>query len=321
MHKDLSKELRRTLQQVKTVANRGYIPTPLDNEEDVQKAEFYAGEKEKSEQKVQDLIGMQDDAELEKASLAFEMENVMSQIFNSDNILNGQRTAYKELFDERVEFYSTDENVQDSIISLLKGKNDITKEFVNSFNEFSDYIPSVLWYVEADREKLKQLYTQIINMTNEKIMNQWKREYSHDILNPSKAPIYKYYFESEMRMMFAFAHKHFLEQTYSESFVAEVEQKAHELKKIFKTYTDISFDIKQNMVMLVDMFEYEKTFEFNIEDGLDTKQSVLNTFDEIVTDIIAYVFAKNLEFKMREDKLDKRSRINQVWMDMEKKYV
>lgn len=320
MYNELLSELQSQQASTKIFVDRGYTPQQQnENAEITAKINYYTAEKINLEDKVQQLVKMQRDSELENAVVDFRLKTVLSYIEENDKEINKQVLLYKALFDSRVQFFtSKSPDTNTGMINLLKGKVDVIEEYVTFFRMFLEYKTDVIWYDEDDRALLKQLYSTIIEMLRHRILHQWHREFMHDILNPTKYHVYKYYLDAEMKSMFGIAHMHFNGKKYKESFIGILEERIIEIKRIFEIYARISFGLKKNMYVLVDIFNYEKSFEFDIETNEETFQNVMDTFDDIIGNILAYAFAKNMEFKMNEDRVKRLARINQVWLDMEK---
>ena len=52
-----------------------------------------------------------------------------------------------------------------------------------------------------------------------------------------------------------------------------------------------------------------------------TRENVLETFFDILDDIVTFTYNKNIEFKVFEKSVAEMEKIDQVWLDMEKRYV
>lgn len=321
MHTELLTELKRQLDKSTLAISRDFNKETSSNTDILEKIEFYTAEKNELVLKVNEMIKMKDKLELDSNVYNDELTLISSKLYENSNLIEQKRNEYVLYFDERISFFTqnvtTSEN--EGIVELLNGN--FFRDFDDSYDTFINYSSNIKWYSVDDREKLKSLYSHTLDIIKTNLSNEWEKEFSHEILNTKKKDIFEYYLDRETRLLYAHINKHLLDETYSEDYVEFINEKVSLVKKIFGEYVDISFNIESNIVVITNLFDYDDTFEFDISGGDETKENVKSTFFNILDDIVTFSYNKNIEYKTFENLVDIQEKIDQVWLDMEKKYV
>jgi hypothetical protein len=321
IYSDLLTELNTRLSKSKANVSGGFVKVKKDNSHLIEKINFYNNEKKVLDEKILELVMMQSNLDTENNVCKDEMSLISSKMYANDSLIATHINNYIDFFYPRISFFINDNELTDNekIITILSD-NFITP-LKNDYNLFESYHSIVKWYNHDDREKLKKLYKKILEIIQEKLSSQWDKEFSHEILNVKKYDIYDYYFNKETKNLYAIINKHILEKKYSSGYVDLISSKKDKLKSIFEVYSKISFDIKKNIRVCTNIFNYTDIFEFDVVHGDANIENVRETFFSILDNIVTFAYNKNIEYKDFEELIENKKKIDRVWLDMEKKYV
>lgn len=321
MYTELLTDLNRQLDKAERTIIRDFRKDTPNNEEFLRKIEFYTNEKIDLEKKLDELVEMKEKLEIENNLSNDALSLLSSRLYENTTLITQKRNEYILFFDERIPFFTQHitESELDGIVELLDGN--YFRDFDEGYNDFLNYTCGVEWYSEIDRDNLKIHYGKMMEIIENNIQTEWNREFSHQILDTKKIDIYDYYLDKEVRLLYALVNKHLLEGKYDNGFIQSINTQSVKVKEIFSTFVEIAFDIEMNITVKTNAFDYDDTFEFTISDGNETKENVLKTFFDILDGIVTFAYNKNIEFKVFEKSVDEMEKIDQVWLDMEKRYV
>jgi hypothetical protein len=153
------------------------------------------------------------------------------------------------------------------------------------------------------------------------LVKEWDREFTDKIFDISRLEMYNRYLLIETKLLYGMIHSHILNKQYSETLILDIDNKLTNVKDIFKTVVTIAFDINQDISVVSDLFDYTITHKFTISSGQENFDDVITTFNNILSNIVAFTHNKNMEFKRNAEFIKKQEKIDMVWLDMEKKYV
>lgn len=321
MYTELVTDLKLKLSRSEQAISREY--TKLENNDNniLDKIAFYTSEKEDLEAQLIDLHQMREKLEIENNIRNDEITLNSSRFYENESLILDKRNEYEVLFNERLQFfmYDSEINENENIIFLLEGN--FFNELDSLYENFKNYSVDVEWYSYEDREKLILFYENLLTLIKENFEIAWNKEFSQNILNTKKINVYEYYFDKELRKLYAMINKHLLDGVYDSMFITLINEQSNKVRSIFMIYVEIAFDINENITLVSNMFDYDEVLEFTISDGNENIENVIETFDTIINDIVTFAYNKNIEFKVFEESVDKLEKIDQVWLDMEKSYV
>lgn len=321
MYTELVTEIQRNLDNSERAISREFKKSESDSTVILEKIAFYESEKSTLQLKLDDLTTIREKLEIENALRNDEITIIDSNYYENETLIQQKRNEYVLFFNNRIQFFMKDTSISENenIIILLEGGyfNDLDE----TYNIFENYSHDVEWYSVEDRTKLKLLYSNILNIIKTNFLSEWDSEFSSSILDTKKITFYEYYFDKELRLFYALINKHILDGVYNSVLFTTINTQLIKVKNIFLTYVNIAFNIKSNISVITNLFDYTDKLEFTISEGNEEKENVIDTFNTIVNDILTFSYNKNIEFKVLEDSVDKQEKIDQIWLDMEKKYV
>ena len=83
----------------------------------------------------------------------------------------------------------------------------------------------------------------------------------------------------------------------------------------------IAYTLKENIEVMTNIYDYDDVYVFNISTGEETMSNIKETFYSILEGIVSHTYTKNIEYKNVETQITDKAKIDQLWLDMEKKYV
>jgi hypothetical protein len=321
MHTELLTELQRKLDKAEMAISREFKKEATSNAEFVEKIEYYTTQKDELESKVNELTSMKDKLEVNNNVYNDELTLYSSKLYENETLIEQKRNEYVSFFDERIPFFTQNitASENDGIIELLNGN--FFRDFDDSYDAFKNYNSNIQWYDVNDREKLVISYESMLDIIKTNLSEEWKKEFSHEILDIKKFGIYEIYFDGELRILYALINKHLLDETYDSTFENKINNILEKIVAIFSTYVSIAYNINRNISVLSNLFDYDDVFEFDIEGGNESIENMEETFTGILNSITTYAFNKNIEYNVFEKTVNKREKIDRAWLDMEKKYV
>lgn len=320
-YQELLIDLRRQLDKTVMAISRDFQNDATSNAEFIAEIEFYTAEKTTMEMKIVELTTIKDQLELDNNVYSDELTLIDSRLYENSSLISEKIAQYTMFFNDRIPFFTQNITVSENegIVELLSGN--FFREFDTSYQLFLDYSSNIQWYNVDDRNKLKELYASLLNIVDTNLRNQWEVEFSHEILDNRKLGIYEYYFDSKIRLLFATINKHLLDETYSLDFIEDIKTMATDIKNIFDVYVEIAFHIKESITVMMNVFDYNDVFTFRISDGEETIENIKETFYGVLDGIIAFAYSKNIEYNLLATTVSDKVKIDQIWLDMEKKYV
>lgn len=321
MYNSLLEDLRRQLEQSIRLLGNNFQIDLINNPEIKNKVNYYTKEKSSILQKITEINSMIGNNEITINVYNDKITILNSKIFENTHFIKLKSMEYISYFDERIPFFTQDVTISENIglHSLLNGK--FFKEFNNRLDEIKAYIPKVQWYQSVEMNQLISMYDYIVQIVDTQLNQEWNLEFNHDILNSKKTSIYSYYMEQELLSLYGNINKFINDKVEDSTIFDNTLNKVIQLKSIFKLYTTISFAVKEDIIIKLEFFDPSKTFKFSISQGNETIENVVSTFNIVMDNLSTFVYNKNLEFKKKIKKINDQEKIDQVWLDMEKKYV
>lgn len=321
MYNSLLEDLRRQLEQSMRLLGNNFQIDLTNNPEIKNKVNYYTKEKSSILQKITEINSMIGNNEITINVYNDKITILNSKIFENTHFIKLKSTEYIAYFDERIPFFTQDVTISENIglHSLLNGN--FFKEFNNRLDEIKSYIPKVQWYQSVEMNQLFNMYGYIVQIVDTQLNQEWNLEFNHDILNSKKTSIYSYYMEQELLSLYGNINKFINDKVEDSTIFDNTLNKVLQLKSIFKVYTSISFDVKEDIIIKLEFFDLTKTFKFSISQGNETIENVVSTFNMVMDNLSTFVYDKNLEFKKKIKIINDQEKIDQVWLDMEKKYV
>ncbi len=282
---------------------------------------MYENEKKSFESKIFELQTLKNKLELDINAFKDEMTLIESRIYENKSLSDEKVKQYSIFFNERIPFFTQNITVSknEGIAEVLDGK--FYRIFDKSYESFVEYNSNIEWFNKNDREKLKVMYAKLLTFIEKNMHEQWNKEFNHEILNIEKIKFYKYYFTNNLKTLFATINKHIITEKYSKDIIDVVKIMVEKIKNIFEIYLDIAYTLKENIEVMTNIYDYNDVYIFNISTGEETMSNIKETFYSILEGIVSYTYAKNTEYKNVETQVTDKAKIDQLWLDMEKKYV
>jgi hypothetical protein len=322
IYSKLGVELNRQLNVAINEIDKNFINANVDNSAVLAKINFYTNEKNDLDKKYNELMTLKEAHEIDNKVLEIELNKLTASIIDLDDTITAYILRYKDYFDNRLPFfkkYIPDASTDMGYVNLLRGN--FVGTLNTHFQEFVDYECDVEWYSVDDRNKLLSYYKSLLTMLQTHLVKEWDREFTDKIFDISRLEMYNRYLLIETKLLYGMIHSHILNKQYSETLILDIDNKLTNVKDIFKTVVTIAFDINQDISVVSDLFDYTITHKFTISSGQENFDDVITTFNNILSNIVAFTHNKNMEFKRNAEFIKKQEKIDMVWLDMEKKYV
>lgn len=292
----------------------------VDNSAVLARIAFYNNEKTELQSQHDGLMELKEKHQMENNSKKYDMTIIQSYLNEKNKIIKELRKEYERLFSKRLHFYVSNATTEfDGIIGLLNGK--IESAFTDSYEDFLNYSSNIEWYDAETRNNLKLYYGKVMQYIFENLLLVWNKEFTHCILDNKRKDIYFNFFVKELKLFYAYINDLILKKTYNLSFSEKIMKQKKYVFSIFEVYVDIAFNLMLDITIIEDIFDYNKTHTFTISKGNENKEDILKTFDALLVDKIIFANNKNTEFGNHERLLEKKYKIDKVWLDMEKSYV
>lgn len=314
-------DLQRQLDKTNLAISRNFKRDNVDNSEVLNKIAMYENEKKSFESKIFDLQTLKNKLELDINAFKDEMTLIESRIYENKSLSDEKVKQYSIFFNERIPFFTQNITISENegIAEILDGK--FYRMFDKSYEAFVEYNSNIEWFNKNDREKLKVMYAKLLSFIEKNMHEQWNKEFNHEILNIEKIKFYKYYFMNNLKTLFATINKHIITEKYSKDIIDVVKIMVEKIKNIFEIYLDIAYTLKENIEVMTNIYDYNDVYVFNISTGEETMTNIKETFYSILEGIVSYTYTKNIEYKNVETQVTDKAKIDQLWLDMEKKYV
>jgi hypothetical protein len=320
-HQSLLNEVKRWYDVVLMAITRNFQKELGSNEETYSKIDFYTNEQKDIERKIVELIRMKDKLEIDLNAARDELTLAESKMFEAKQLMTEKVIEYNNYFTSRIPFFTQNVEVteKDGVSDLLDGK--FYREFDEKCNILKSYTSNVVWWNDDDKQKLFQYYDSTLEKISKSIEQEWNREFGHEIMSGKKIEYFNYYIEKFSRLLYAEIHKFVMDNEYSDTIQEIVVNKTDILRVKFINLIDFAFVVGVDIEFNPDIFDYDDKFKFRISQGIETKENIIKTFDGFIENIKAYVYQKNLLFKVDDNEIENRDKIESIWNDMEKKYV
>lgn len=314
-------DLQRQLDKTNLAISRNFKRDNVDNSEVLNKIAMYENEKKSFESKIFDLQTLKNKLELDINAFKDEMTLIESRIYENKSLSDEKVKQYSIFFNERIPFFTQNITISENegIAEILDGK--FYRMFDKSYEAFVEYNSNIEWFNKNDREKLKVMYAKLLSFIEKNMHEQWNKEFNHEILNIEKIKFYKYYFMNNLKTLFATINKHIITEKYSKDIIDVVKIMVEKIKNIFEIYLNIAYTLKENIEVMTNIYDYNDVYVFNISTGEETMTNIKETFYSILEGIVSYTYTKNIEYKNVETQITDKAKIDQLWLDMEKKYV
>lgn len=314
-------DLQRQLDKTNLAISRNFKRDNVDNSEALHKIAMYENEKKSFESKIFELQTLKNKLELDINAFKDEMTLIESRIYENKSLSDEKVKQYSIFFNERIPFFTQNITISENegIVEILDGK--FYRMFDKSYESFVEYNSNIEWFNKNDREKLKVLYAKLLSFIEKNMHEQWNKEFNHEILNIEKIKFYKYYFMNNLKTLFATINKHIITEKYSKDIIDVVKIMVEKIKNIFEIYLDIAYTLKENIEVMTNIYDYDDVYVFNISTGEETMSNIKETFYSILEGIVSHTYTKNIEYKNVETQVTDKAKIDQLWLDMEKKYV
>lgn len=314
-------DLQRQLDKTNLAISRNFKRDNVDNSEVLNKIAMYENEKKSFESKIFDLQTLKNKLELDINAFKDEMTLIESRIYENKSLSDEKVKQYSIFFNERIPFFTQNITISENegIAEILDGK--FYRMFDKSYEAFVEYNSNIEWFNKNDREKLKVMYAKLLSFIEKNMHEQWNKEFNHEILNIEKIKFYKYYFMNNLKTLFATINKHIITEKYSKDIIDVVKIMVEKIKNIFEIYLNIAYTLKENIEVMTNIYDYNDVYVFNISTGEETMTNIKETFYSILEGIVSYTYTKNIEYKNVETQVTDKAKIDQLWLDMEKKYV
>lgn len=321
MYYELLSDLKHQLEKSRMIVSGGYVKNTITDQNILNRLEFYRIEKINLEKKIQELIRIKTEFEFERNRFGDEFQIITSKLIDNASNISRVSSEYILFFNDRISFFTQNISVteNDGIIDMMKGV--FFKDLRNEFNQFIQYNSPILWFDIGSRDKLKQLYSRLMDIIEKNMRIEWDREFSHKILNIKKYDVYEYYINREVLKMFAEINKFLMDSEYIIGYDIVIMNRINDIKVIFDEYLNIAMDIKKNIKLHTNLFNYNDVIEFKISDGEEDYNNITETYLNILYDIHSFVYNKNIEYKNFDNMVENNKKIDQVWFDLEKRYV
>ena len=314
-------DLQRQLDKTNLAISRNFKRDNVDNSEVLNKIAMYENEKKSFESKIFELQTLKNKLELDINAFKDEMTLIESRIYENKSLSDEKVKQYSIFFNERIPFFTQNITISknEGIAEVLDGK--FYRMFDKSYESFVEYNSNIEWFNKNDRKKLKVMYAKLLSFIEKNMHEQWNKEFNHEILNIEKIKFYKYYFTNNLKTLFATINKHIITEKYSKDIIDVVKIMVEKIKNIFEIYLDIAYTLKENIEVMTNIYDYNEVYVFNISTGEETMSNIKETFYSILEGIVSYTYTKNIEYKNVETQITDKAKIDQLWLDMEKKYV